>query len=43
MLSMLLLLACKDAELEAENAKLKQRVEDLERANARLEKDGAAL
>jgi peptidyl-prolyl cis-trans isomerase A (cyclophilin A) len=43
MWTMLVLLACKDADLEAENVKLKQRVEDLERANARLEKDAAAL
>ncbi len=38
-----LALGCKDAEMEAENAKLKQRVEDLERANDRLEKDNTAL
>ena len=36
-------LGCKDAEMEAENARLKQRVEDLERANERLEKDKAAV
>ena len=43
MFLMLMALGCKDAEMEAENGKLKQRVEDLERANARLEQDAAAL
>ncbi|MFN7146581.1 MAG: peptidylprolyl isomerase [Myxococcota bacterium] len=38
-----LALGCNNAEMEAEKAKLTQRVEDLERANARLEKDNAAL
>ncbi len=38
-----LLLACKDAEMEAENARLAQRVTDLERAGKRLEEENATL
>lgn len=43
MLLFALAVGCKDAEMEAENTKLKQRVEDLERAGERLQKDNDAL
>ena len=38
-----MMLGCKDATMEAENAKLTQRVADLERTRDRLEKDNEAL
>ncbi|MDP2316026.1 MAG: peptidylprolyl isomerase [Pseudomonadota bacterium] len=38
-----MLVGCKDAEMEAQNAKLTQRVADLERTRDRLEKDNEAL
>lgn len=43
MLWFALAVGCKDAEMEAENTKLKQRVEDLERASERIQKDNDAL
>ena len=43
MLLMALMLACKDAELEAEKIRLDTRVSDLERAGKRLEEDNATL
>ncbi|MFZ5482419.1 MAG: peptidylprolyl isomerase [Myxococcota bacterium] len=43
MLLLAVLVGCKDAELEEENARLKQRVTDLERARDRLERDNEAL
>ena len=43
MLLMALMLACKDAELEAEKTRLDTRVSDLERAGKRLEEDNATL
>jgi peptidyl-prolyl cis-trans isomerase A (cyclophilin A) len=36
-------LGCQNAEMQAENARLQQRVSDLERANDRLEQDNATL
>ena len=43
MLVLSLLLACNTAKLEEDNAALRQRVSDLERANARLEEDKGTL
>ncbi len=43
MFLMTMMLGCTNAEMEAENAKLTQRVADLERTRDRLEKDNEAL
>jgi peptidyl-prolyl cis-trans isomerase A (cyclophilin A) len=43
MFLMLMVMGCKDAAMEEENTRLKQRVEDLERTKDRLERDNVAL
>jgi peptidyl-prolyl cis-trans isomerase A (cyclophilin A) len=43
MLLLMFAIGCKDAQMEADNARLQQRVADLERANERLEQENGTL